>query len=1206
MNTEPIYIIDETTGQDDPSYNPMLDPSINMEDFISINERDLPGKKPSFNNVANAKTKEVQVMGLVLNFSADLSDSRLRSITGRNNIENLYLFADTIIVNNKLVFPQTDVTIVCRHLIFDEQGSVSTTPENHILPYADGNKGDSRKAGAPGENAGNITLLCHTIENRRTDGRPVLLLTGARGQNGERGEARAVEKKSGFPLSWDEIKRRIREHDPIEGKDDNWVWPDTQHTDKLYFIKINSANLIYAKSSDQHKVYTMGDENKTNEKSGGNAIASGTGGNGGKGGKVSYLEFNKAGNAVSWEITGGAPGLSERIEGGKRSGDDTYYHASIKVWHDDINYQWNGGRKKYPPSYIITRELPPTDGNPAKNPDGQQGDSGSAEKITAGKSTWMHSVLLETMLQFAKTAFRDGERNRAKWILSRYSEEIKKLSEAQKQDAQTAASVREIELYTKRLAQNLDYYGYPPGWIPRLSVLASLKVIKDSWRDMAQLIYFGDKLLRASETSKAKSDDLEATIRELRKGLTAAQTDITSAFAELPDVQNKLQALEAQIHDRRIELRNLQQKIISDIQIKDQEQKIFTGSLQIAAGICSFIPVGQPYVGQLGGSILNRAAEIDLDPEKPAKEAWSFGNDISGKVASFYDKNKDKLKADLTSELSKKIANSTKELNGFNDEIASTKSDLRDAQIALDQTFNEQEVALLRDKMKVIRGINEGKPVWSAAQDYADIIAYLDGVQQSINDGRDVTAEKKQELNKKLSDLKTKQKPLAEKLKKQKESKENREKSVETAGKVIKGFTEGLSSISAGFQTMMAEFDENSFEVKTKMEMIMASKYKVEFEGINKKIADINKQKLPLTERLLRLEQKIANGVQYINNNLVQWHVLNDQRVQEVQANLLPATRLYLKAMVQQSWDMLMRECYYLTKSYQYRFIEKINPLQHGVKELITDINNFLKQANKEAGDMTEAEFSALMEKVLKSQFKRLGEDLLIKLQGGGLGIENNESVMVISSDDEAGKRILDELHTYGQVRFRLKDISSAQSAADSWLYYRIIRITFLSIDVDTTDKKLSIPFGIRHSGDSLIRAANNKLYFFTSRSSQNDTGAPKNTLKAQEGKPGVTDLQVKWWNANYNRAVEEGKNPISNAKESALDKQLLYEFLNAFELKEAYDKTENPYKEHYPGGTSELTLGLYDDAAKRNYKIKELKFQLDYEVLPHAAAVAK
>lgn len=1196
MAAEKIYIIDELIDQDhSPVYNPLLDTSTNIEDLIAIKEKKLVGKKASFNNQPNTDTREVLVTGLVLHFSEDMADSRLRSILGRTDMEYLYLYADTIIIDTKLSFPQTQLTIACRQLIIEENGQVDTTPEANPQPFAVGNGGDQRKAGNKGEDGGSITLLCKTIENKHSDSAPVFISKGAVGQNGEMGGLKAVTPDKNYPLSWSDIEKKVINNDYWPGTRDNWDWPDFSgiQKDKIYYAELNPVNFTWsADRAERYLKTSIGNNQLSNQDNGADAIASGNGGNGGNGGNFRYLDFETKGRKVAWDLGGGGEGKSIRIEGGKKAKDSAYYHIYLKAFHRDINYDWNKGDKdSFKPKVWVTNTLYAQDGAAAKGPDGVRGGDGREEKLAVSDYTWLHPTLLETMLDYAKTTFRDGERHKAEWILNQYSDPIKQLPVARKDDMQTAALVREAELYSNRLKQNLDFYGYPPGWIPRLSALSNLQVIRDSRRNLAQLIYFSNRLLQEDDANKLETQDLEWTITKLKSGLKAAQADISAAFTALPAVQNQLHAIEAQVNEQLLALRNLKKKILKEVEEKQQAQALFTGAFEIAAGICTLIPVGQPYLGQIGGGILKRIGAIDIDAENPLKEGLSFAKGLSDEVGSYVDKNKDKLAKSLTSGLNKEIEKGTKELNAFSDKVNATTAELAEAEKVLKDGFKDREIAILREKTRVLKSVGR-EPIGDVSQDYALIIENLEGLHQEIARSKDLAETDKQALQAKLSQLEKDKKPLADKLKARKKEKEDREKAVEKAGKTIKGFCDGIGGISSGIQAMMVEFDEDDPEVQAKFEKIKQSKYKQEFETIYEKINDINAVKLPLVEKLLRLEQQLSHGVQRINNNMVQWSVLNEQRITQIQYGLLPATRQYLKRLMQESWDLLMLECYYMTKSYQYRFLEKTDSLQHGLKEFITDIEKF--RAGKDVKTLSEAEYTKLFDQALKSQFTKLAYNLLVKLQASSASPRAEKSVPVITEIDKnaAGDYLLEKLHSHKRVTFRLEDIASSKHGTDAWFHYKIIKIIFRRMKVESANANVSFAFGIRHSGDSYIRGVDKKLYFFTSRSSQKEL-----YVNADSGAD--IDLQVQSWNASYNGSDLNSENHgISNDKDTVEDQQLLYKLLSEFDLKAEYDKNEKPYKDHYPGASSELTLMIYDNSRTSEFKIKELEFEVDYEVL--------
>jgi len=1211
MASEKIYIIDESMGEPIlADYNLLLDTSINMEDYIEIKEKKLPGVKPSFNNIENAVTKEVCVTGILLHFSQDVADSKLSSILRRTDIEHLYLYADTIIINDKLSFPQAQVTITCRYLIMDEQGTLSTAPEPHAIQYAQGKGGDKRKAGAPGEPAGDVNLICDVLDKRRPADVNIFFMNGANGQNGEMGDLKEPAKR-GKALSWTNIEKAVLDHDLIKGTTGNWKWGDFDKNkkDKIYHATIKTFNYSHPIPHIEQK---LGDDSSVNQDNGKDAIASGPGGNGGRAGNLNLLVYNEPGEKkFGWESKGGEGGKSVKVAPGKKATNSTYYHLELSAYHLDAKYAFINGldfKNENQPFCKVTKDIIAVDGKEAPaNPDGERGDEGNMTGLDSDKYDWVCPVLLETMLGFAKTNYREGRRQRAKWILDHYTRGAELMAEPLKEDIQMAALLRELELYQRKLAQNLDFYGYPPGWIPKLSALTNLNILIASKRDLAQLIYFADDLLERDDARSEEKKKIEWTADEMKKGIKSAQADINAAFEALPRIKNEIYTLESQVSVQLTAIRNLKDQILQEVQDEAKRQALFTGSFEILAGICTLIPVGQPYLGQLGGGIMERISNIDIYSPNPLNEAFSFAGGLSGEVGRFVKDNEAKLKAKANSDLSKEIDKGTKELSDFKTQAEDAKLELQQATDAINDKFAPQEVALLREQIRIIRNSGTGSAnPYNMQDDYGDILADIAEMKTTVEESKYIAEEQKKTLQAKLDQIATDKKALAAKLKVRKATRDRREKNIETAGKVIKGFTDGISGISSGIQKLMVEFDEDDPAVQKKMESIKKSKYKKDFEIIYDKIADINKLKLPLVEKLLRFEQSISSAVQRINNNLVQWSVLSDQRILSIQYGLMPATRASLKRMKQESWDLLMLECYYFTKSYQYRFLKKIDPVGQGMEKFLKDVKNLIKA--EKPGEMNDAAYQKIFDLVLASQFKALAADLLVNVQSGAGKVYVYHSVPVIKKSDKNadGESILDRLNTYGQVNFRLEDIKSSKHGTDDWMHYRIKKIVFERIEVKG-DENASFDFGIRHSGDSYIRAANKKIYYFTSRTSQSvDKEESKLTTDTPEGKPKDSeyqevdlDLRVQSWGASYNGTDRNKPDKgLTNATESDEDEQLLDKLLSDFKLKDDYDKANKPYKSHYPGGSSELTLMIYDNSATWDYTIEELAFKVEYEVL--------
>ena len=458
MNSSTQYkLVDENTDLNIPSdYDPLL--KNKFEEYIQITERTNPGIRPYFNNIPDQATRDIHVSGLVLNWSDNLSRSKLRAVLERGNIENLYLYADTVIVGTTLCFPQTNVTIYARRLIMGN-GKIDTTPR----PFAEGKKyaqgegspkdripnsktnsgvsddpeeswwpyndpfarenpvpPDERPKyptcrGADGASAGDINLFVQMYQFPSTG--PCLILNGSDGQHGEKGNFKERFSSPDVPVTWGKVVSEVLDFDVIRGSESNWAWPPDMKKELLagdvYYAKVGITNVSYrAIFKPTDKTVEYGNGKVENLDSGLDAYAAGDGGNGGNGGTVRVSNSSLSPKLVDQK--GGKKGLSEQVNGTAKSKDSTKLRKIYNVCHrsapnaDDI-----AGTK------FGARELKSRNGCTAKGQDGLDGKDGGFELLSGQGASWLHPYVLKTVVQYAKDAWLAGDRRPAKWLLTR-------------------------------------------------------------------------------------------------------------------------------------------------------------------------------------------------------------------------------------------------------------------------------------------------------------------------------------------------------------------------------------------------------------------------------------------------------------------------------------------------------------------------------------------------------------------------------------------------------------------------------------------------------------------------------------------------------------------------------------------------------------------------------------------------------------------
>lgn len=125
-------------------------------------------------NNANRTAYSYSISGKDIVFDNNVQN-QVWGLSGREDLYELNLFAERLYVRSPLAFPQTNVTIYAREIIFedneDEIASINTTPS------AFGTL--TNQTGLNGENAGNITLH---VKNLKANYAKRFILNGAQGQ----------------------------------------------------------------------------------------------------------------------------------------------------------------------------------------------------------------------------------------------------------------------------------------------------------------------------------------------------------------------------------------------------------------------------------------------------------------------------------------------------------------------------------------------------------------------------------------------------------------------------------------------------------------------------------------------------------------------------------------------------------------------------------------------------------------------------------------------------------------------------------------------------------------------------------------------------------------------------------------------------------------------------------------------------------------
>ena len=145
------------------------------EEYTLIASRDLGSR---LFNGTQRNVHSYSISGKDITFDNNFQN-KVWGLSGREDIAELNIYAERLIIRSALMFPQTDVTIYAKEIIFEDQdgeiASINTTPSYMSIRTAG--------VGVNGANAGNIHLY---VRDLKGNGALRFILNGGNGQSTSR------------------------------------------------------------------------------------------------------------------------------------------------------------------------------------------------------------------------------------------------------------------------------------------------------------------------------------------------------------------------------------------------------------------------------------------------------------------------------------------------------------------------------------------------------------------------------------------------------------------------------------------------------------------------------------------------------------------------------------------------------------------------------------------------------------------------------------------------------------------------------------------------------------------------------------------------------------------------------------------------------------------------------------------------------------
>ena len=758
----------------------------------------------------------------------------------------------------------------------------------------------------------------------------------------------------------------------------------------------------------------------------------------------------------------------------------------------------------------------------AAKPGGNNNDGKPINRNETGLS-WAHPAALAAVIAYARTAFRNGFREEAAAALDPYY--VLAAGDAAKAaDANLRLALAQVVTMRNNLVQNLDYYGNPPGWAPRLNALSNLEVLKTVREAAYGTYYFADKMVRGFNDLENQRDVSQRTSDALGAEVKVAGAVLEKAYKALPGALQALDAVQQEmvpVQDAIVGLRKrAEEKGIEKVKV----QRIVSGALQLAGGIAQSLPVGQPFSG-LGGSALSAVGEFDWNAEDPLASAKGSLASLSGQVSAFVtDKNTKAVEAltrgvaesgvqndALFTKLTRQLEDEEKEPEEKETIPKATWKNFKKAE----RTRLDQQIQNVTAAINDIKAANPNDTDGEAAVGNSFLAelqlqkAALDakragrsGDAQQLADLRwelltyqkkqsEVEAEARRLARVKNAKLKQAAKEAAKEQEKisalkqeltaaQRRSEDHgnlvaaRKKTAEDVMSSLDMLGSGLSTMGNAVIKMVTPITADDPTVKRLADQILAEDPELREKGkaLNVTLMGIVERKKKAAAELFRWQNEVSKAAATISNNLAAMTELSRQR-QSLDRGLDPSVLGYLKECRERAKEALGESIYWFVKSYQYECLSDVEDSFYNFNSWTTKLRD--QEKLKQGATLTKEDFDKVGNDVFKEECSKLGQKLLQRRQQHGEKKTNPYPCVLerqANPKDDREKRVNELLDSLEKGEATFNFIRDFQQGSETWNDARVFDVALTDFAVRSDDANLALTVRIEQSGDLVIANA--------------------------------------------------------------------------------------------------------------------------------------
>jgi hypothetical protein len=592
-------------------------PPAESSDYITVTETPDPIHR-DFNTQHDRKVVDVTISGKTIVLDAGADDNRLvsRFFSNRFDIRTIAIYAESIIIRSKLVAPQTSITFFARELRFEDRpgaipSQINTTPTPWLtVPgvHVDG------LDGLPG---GSAYVVVQSFRSDPGQSKRFILngsdgQAAGPGQNGADGTSMACYQDK-------RIGNTCTVHIHV------YAGPTTFGPDNVY----------------------PGD--------GRDAIPPGRPGSPGAGGNFSgniasidaFVENDpgRAGKKAA-DVNGGGAGqpthalyleINPRAPGPPPPGElspFTMARVRIESTHDS-----KPGNRFAAPD--------------AKFPQGRTGT------ISKSGSQWLHPFALRAILNYTEDAYLGGNLDYSANVIEQYepiiiatqndlesfvnrmatakapgmeSELQGALDNAKRQQVNFSELQLEMESIRARIVSHLDYFGHPAGWVPQLSLDASLRSFTNEIDAAIPILYLSYYVEQSSADRERHLAGLQESVDKLQADASDAASRYNEAQANIPELSTAAENVQAQITLYQEKVENRKKELVAEAERQVEEAHevpFWKQALNTLSAAASVFPLGQPVVGSIGTGLHILANVDENTPLQSLQETGNLAKDFT-------------------------------------------------------------------------------------------------------------------------------------------------------------------------------------------------------------------------------------------------------------------------------------------------------------------------------------------------------------------------------------------------------------------------------------------------------------------------------------------------------------------------------------------------------------------------------------------------